>query len=70
MAQTTRIRPIANRNARALRRDPTEAERLLWRHLRKRQLAGLKLRRQHPIGRYILDFAYLELRLAIAPNGG
>ena len=48
----------------------TDAERLLWQHLRSRQLAGLKFRRQHPIGRYILDFVCLEAGLVIEVDGG
>ena len=42
--------------ARELRREMTSAERLLWMRLRNRKLAGLKFRRQSPIGRYIADF--------------
>jgi very-short-patch-repair endonuclease len=43
--------------ARALRKNHTHAERILWHHLRNRGLAGYKFRRQHPIGRFIVDFA-------------
>ena len=70
MPQTTRIRPSTNRNARDLRRSPTDAERALWQHLRHRQLAGLKFRRQHPIGRYVVDFVCLEAGLVIELDGG
>ncbi|GIK98763.1 MAG: hypothetical protein BroJett029_29720 [Alphaproteobacteria bacterium] len=42
--------------AKALRRRSTDAERRLWQHLRNRQLGGFKFRRQHPIGRYVVDF--------------
>ena len=41
---------------RKLRRESTDAERVLWRYLRGRQLAGAKFRRQHQFGPYILDF--------------
>jgi len=41
---------------RQLRRALTEPARLLWETLRNRQLAGVKFRRQHPIGPYIGDF--------------
>jgi very-short-patch-repair endonuclease len=37
-------------NARCLRREQTEAERILWRHLRSRQRRNAKFRRQFPIG--------------------
>jgi very-short-patch-repair endonuclease len=48
----------------------TDAERLLWRHLRQRQMAGLKFRRQHPLGRFIVDFVCIEAALVIEVDGG
>jgi very-short-patch-repair endonuclease len=42
--------------ARQLRRDATIPERVLWSLLRDRRLNGVKFRRQHPIGPYIVDF--------------
>jgi len=57
-------------HARALRRGQTDAERLLWYHLRGKRLQGHKFRRQHPYGRYILDFVCLEARLVIELDGG
>lgn len=56
--------------ARALRQSPTTAEQLLWRHLRNRQLAGTKFRRQHPLGPYILDFVCLAQGLVVEVDGG
>ena len=56
--------------ARALRNNPTDAERHLWRHLRKRQLEGHRFRRQYPIGAYIADFACVERHLIVELNGG
>ena len=56
--------------ARALRKNPTEAERALWRHLRSRQLDEHKFRRQQPLGLYIADFVCLEKRLIIEIDGG
>jgi very-short-patch-repair endonuclease len=70
MTQSTRIRPSTNRNARDLRRNPTDAERALWRRLRQRQVAGLRFRRQHPLGCFILDLVCLEARLVIELDGG
>ena len=70
MPPTTRIKPSTNRNARALRREMTDAERALWRHLRQCQIGGLKFRRQHPVGRYILDFVCLDTGLVIEVDGG
>ncbi len=55
--------------ARRLRRNTTEAERLLWDALRKEQL-GWRFRRQHPIPPYVVDFACVEARLVIEADGG
>jgi very-short-patch-repair endonuclease len=70
MVQLTRLRPLGKRRARKLRREPSEAERRLWQALRQRQLAGYRFRRQHPLGRYVLDFVCLEARLVIEVDGG
>jgi very-short-patch-repair endonuclease len=56
--------------ARELRQNETDAERLLWRLLRNRSLAGAKFRRQHPFPPYVLDFYCHELKLAIELDGG
>jgi len=48
----------------------TDAERLLWKHLRLRQIEGFKFRRQQPIDDYIVDFVCLEKRLIIEVDGG
>jgi very-short-patch-repair endonuclease len=56
--------------ARQLRRDMTDAERLLWLLLRNRRLADCKFRRQHPIGPYIADFARVQRRLIVEADGG
>jgi adenine-specific DNA-methyltransferase len=47
----------------------TDAERTLWRHLRLRQFAGYKFRRQQPIGNYIVDFVCFEKKLVIELDG-
>lgn len=57
-------------HARCLRRNQTDAERALWYHLRGNRLQGHKFRRQHPYGRYILDFVCLEARLVVELDGG
>ena len=57
-------------HCRRLRQESTDAERLLWRLLRNRQLIGVKFRRQHQFGPYILDFYCPERRLAIEVDGG
>ncbi|HUC65134.1 MAG TPA: endonuclease domain-containing protein [Stellaceae bacterium] len=56
--------------ARRLRRDMTEAEKIIWRLLRARQLAGYTFRRQEPIGRYIVDFVCFQPRLVVEIDGG
>jgi very-short-patch-repair endonuclease len=54
--------------ARYLRRNQTDAERILWPHLRSRRL-GTRFRRQHPIGSFIIDFFAPQVRLAIEVDG-
>jgi len=56
--------------ARKLRRDGTDVERRLWHRLRNGQIGGAHFRRQHPAGRYILDFYCPALALAIELDGG
>ena len=56
--------------AKKLRKNMTDAERLLWRHLRNRELGGYKFRRQRPIGPYIVDFVCLEKKIVIEVDGG
>ena len=53
-----------------LRRNTTDSERRLWAALRDRRLQGYKFRRQHPIGRFIVDFACTKHRLVIEADGG
>ena len=52
-----------------LRRNPTRAESYLWQSLRRSQLDGKKFRRQHSVGRYILDFYCPSERLGIEFDG-
>ena len=54
--------------SRELRRESTEAERKLWRHLRDSGL-GAKFRRQHPIGSFIVDFYCAAAKLVIEIDG-
>ena len=55
--------------ARSLRRNQTEAEKVLWRQLRAKQMLGYKFRRQFPIAPYIVDFVCLDLKLIIELDG-
>jgi very-short-patch-repair endonuclease len=54
---------------RKLRKNMTDTERVLWYHLRNRQIEKYKFRRQHPIGKYIVDFICLERFLIIEVDG-
>ncbi len=54
--------------SRANRIAPTDAEYVLWRYLRNRQL-GVKIRRQHVIGEFIADFVCIEKQLIIEVDG-
>ena len=56
--------------AREMRRNATEAERVLWLHLRAHRLAGGKFRRQQPMGPYIVDFICHASRLIVEVDGG
>lgn len=58
------------KRAQQLRNNATDAERLLWRHLRGRQLNGFKFSRQMPVGPFICDFTCRERRLIVELDGG
>jgi very-short-patch-repair endonuclease len=78
----TRDAEIENRNnlsayphyiidvARQLRKRSTIPEKILWERLRRHQLGGFKFKRQHHIGRYVVDFFCSELRLIVELEGG
>ncbi len=55
--------------ARLLRKNMTPAEAILWKALQNRQIEGFRFRRQHPIGRFILDFYCPQLKLVIEVDG-
>ena len=55
--------------ARRLRRDTTEAEKRLWRGVRELDIT-IRSRRQHPIGKFVVDFAFPAAKLAIELDGG
>ncbi len=56
--------------ARQLRRDATTAEQVLWEALRDRRLGGLKFRRQHSAGPFVLDFYCPSCKLVVELDGG
>jgi very-short-patch-repair endonuclease len=58
------------RQARTLRKGPTDAERKIWQVLRSLKPLGVHFRRQAPIGTYIADFAWHEGKLVVEIDGG
>ena len=62
-------RPYDTQRCRCLREQRTEAEHRLWQCLRGHRLAGMKFRRQHPVGPYFVDFYCAEARLVVEVDG-
>jgi very-short-patch-repair endonuclease len=56
--------------ARQLRNQLTKSEQILWEALRNSRLHGIKFRRQHPFGPYVLDFFCVKAQLAVELDGG
>ena len=65
-----RLRDMRVPRARRLRRDVTDAEHKLWRHLKRLSFPHSRFRRQATIGPYFADFACHEVRLIIEVDGG
>ena len=65
------IRGIASvrKRAKELRQQATPVEKIIWEQLRDRRLLGLKFRRQHPLGIYIVDFYCPAHRLVVEIDG-
>ena len=61
---------MIRQRSRALRKRMTDAERLLWRHLRNRELGGWKFRRQYPVTPHIVDFICVDKNIVIEVDGG
>lgn len=55
---------------RSLRQRGGMAEARIWARLRGGTVDGWKIRRQHPVGSYVVDFACMPLRLVIEIDGG
>lgn len=64
-----RAKPGILENARLLRKNMTNAEKILWEKLNNNQLLGLRFRRQHPIDMFIADFYCHKARLVIELDG-
>src|SRR5581483_11056790 len=69
-APTWRVKPKARSHARALRRELTDAEQIIWHAVRAHRLDGASFRRQTPIGPYIVDFISHPAKLVIEIDGG
>ena len=70
---TSRIRgttPEIEAAARRLRRNMTPAEKKLWQALKSKKLGGLKVRAQHPVGPFTLDFYCPACKLVVELDGG
>ncbi len=61
--------PKLKANARQLRRNLTDSERVLWQRLRGKQLLDVQFYSQKPIGRYIVDFYAPQAKLVIELDG-
>jgi very-short-patch-repair endonuclease len=57
-------------HSRQLRKNMTDAERLLWSKIRGKQLKGLQVYRQKPMDRFIVDFYCPKANLVIELDGG
>jgi very-short-patch-repair endonuclease len=67
---TRRPVPLVNRrNARRMRKTPTDAELKLWNELRAHRPMGLRFRRQMPISGYIVDFVCPSKKLIVEVDG-
>ena len=60
-----RREPYNTERARQLRADQTPPEAVFWSRVRDRRLGGLRFRRQHPIGPFVVDFACPEARVVV-----
>ena len=55
--------------SRALRKNMTDAERLLWSRIRRKQISGVQFYRQKIVGEYILDFYSFAAKLDVEVDG-
>jgi very-short-patch-repair endonuclease len=64
-----RTTPVGYARGRALRKELTIAERRLWNYLKLKYSGGVHFRRQHSIGRYVVDFCAVKEKLVIELDG-
>lgn len=67
---TLKYQPKPKQIARTLRSNHTDAEKLLWSRLRRRQIEGIQFYCQRPIGRNIVDFYTPTAKMVIEVDGG
>ena len=63
------MKRVLQEQARCFRRNPTQAEERLWEELRKKKMKGLRFRRQHVVGRFVVDFYCARYKLAVELDG-
>jgi very-short-patch-repair endonuclease len=61
--------PAMFKLAKELRKEETEAEKILWKLLNRNQILGLQFRRQHPINVFVADFYCAKIKLVIEVDG-
>ena len=61
--------PFIFEKAKELRKNTTEAEKILWECLKEKKLSNLRFRRQHPLFQYIADFYCHEVKLIVELDG-
>ena len=66
---TRRARSPEIMRARELRKNMTGAEKILWAALRRKQIEGVRFRRQFPLGNYFADFVCLSAKLIVEVDG-
>lgn len=69
MGASMKADPNTQARAKALRRQMTKAEIILWSKLKGKQLQGWHFRKQHPVGPFIADFACVRAKLIIEVDG-
>ena len=62
--------PSNKNNARLLRKNMTDAERLIWSRVRRKQILDVQFYRQKPIENFIVDFYAPKIKLVIEIDGG
>ncbi len=66
---TKKVTPKTHQNAHDLRRETNDAEAKLWTFLKSHRMHGAHFRRQHPIGKFIVDFCAPREKLIVEIDG-